>query len=235
MLSPLIKICGLSTAPTMEVALEVGVDLVGLVFFARSPRHVTHDVARQLAQQARGRAEIVALTVDVEDAALDALMKQVAPDLLQLHGRETPERVAAIKARTGRSVIKAIGLSTRSDLAQIQAYGDVADMILFDAKPPPQANLPGGNGVPFDWSLLSGLDLKVPFMLSGGLSLGNVETALRLTRAPGVDVSSGVESSPGRKDPDKIRAFVLAVRRAATSMAESPVTRADATLPREPR
>lgn len=208
-----VKICGLSTGPTLRAALEAGADLVGFVFFAPSPRNLASDAARRLAADARGRAEVVALTVDAADAELDAIVAAVEPDWLQLHGRETPERVRAVRARTGRRVIKAVGVSGPADAATARAYAGAADRILFDAKPPEGATLPGGNGRAFDWGALAGLDLPVPFMLSGGLTLDNLGDALRLTGAPAVDVSSGVESAPGVKDPDRIRAFIDTARR----------------------
>ncbi len=211
--SVLVKICGLSTPDTLAAALDGGADLVGFVFFPPSPRDIAPLDARKLAAQARGRAEIVALTVDADDAMLDAIMEAVEPDWLQLHGRESPERVHAIKARTGRRIMKAIGVSSRADVAGAQAFADVADRILFDAKPPKEADRPGGNGQSFDWTILAGLDLRLPFMLSGGLTLDNVGDALRLTAAPGVDVSSGVERAPGIKDAARIAAFIEAVRR----------------------
>ena len=211
-MSPLVKICGLSTEETLAAAIAAGAERVGFVFVPRSPRYLPLDRAAALAAQARGRAAIVALVVDAEDAALDAIAAAVAPDMWQFHGRETPERVATLRARFGRPVMKALGVSEAADLAAVPAHAAVADEILFDAKPPKGAVLPGGNGVAFDWGLLAALDLPVPFMLSGGLGPRNVGEALRVTRAPGVDVSSGVERAPGVKDPDLIAAFIRAVR-----------------------
>lgn len=211
-MSTLVKICGLRTPETVEAAIEAGADMVGLVFFPRSPRNVSIADARALREQVGGRALVVALTVDADDALLDAIRDEVRPDIVQLHGHETPERTAATKARTGLPVMKAIGVSEAADLAQVPAFEAVADRILFDAKPPRGAALPGGNGVAFDWRLLAGLDLRKPFMLSGGLEPANVAEALRITRAPGVDVSSGVERAPGDKDPERIAAFVKAAR-----------------------
>ena len=218
---PLVKICGLSTVETLAAALDVGADRVGFVFYPKSPRHVSIDLAMSLAALARGRAAIVALTVDAEDELLDAIVAAIAPDMLQLHGREPPDRVAAIRARFGRPVIKAIGISTAQDVAAASDYAAVADELLFDAKPPPGAKLPGGNGVAFDWRILAALDLDVPFMLSGGLAPGTVGEAVRITRAPAVDVSSGVESAPGIKQPELIAAFVAAAR-AAGSVSDAP-------------
>ena len=211
---PLVKICGLSTESALAAALDAGAERIGLVFFPRSPRHLTHQRAAALADLARGRAAVVALTVDADDAALAAIVAAVAPDMLQLHGRETPERVAAVRARFGLPVVKALGVAEAEDLDAVPAYAAVADEILFDAKPPRGAALPGGNGVSFDWRILRGLDLGVPFMLSGGLGPDNVGDALRATGAPAVDVSSGVESAPGLKDPALIARFVVAAKRA---------------------
>ena len=211
---PLVKICGLSSVETLAAALDVRADRVGFVFYPKSPRHVSIDWAMTLAAMARGRATIVALTVDADDERLDAIVAAINPDMLQLHGRETPDRVAAIRTRFGRPVIKAIGISTAQDLAAASDYAAVADELLFDAKPPPGAQHPGGNGVAFDWRILAALDLDVPFMLSGGLAPGTVGDAVRITRAPAVDVSSGVESAPGIKQPELIAAFVRAAREA---------------------
>lgn len=215
---PLVKICGLSTEATLMAALDAGAERVGFVFFPPSPRHLTPERAACLADLARGRAAIVALTVDADDDTLAALVAAVAPDMLQLHGREAPDRVAAVRARFGRPVVKALGVATRPDLAAVPAYARVADEILFDAKPPRGAVLPGGNGACFDWHILGDLDLRVPFMLSGGLGPDNVGEALRLTRAPAVDVSSGVETAPGVKSPELIRRFVAAARSAGRSV-----------------
>lgn len=211
-MSLVVKICGLSTRATLDAALTAGADMVGLVFFPPSPRHVGLDAARDLADAARGHAGIVALTVDADDNQLEAIMTAVGPDLLQLHGRETPERIAAIKRRFALPVMKAVPVATRDDLTTLPAYAAVADRILFDARAPKGATRPGGLGATFDWTLLQGLDLALPFMVSGGLSADNVADAVRITRAGGVDISSGVESSPGVKDPDLIRAFIRAAR-----------------------
>lgn len=208
---PAVKICGVSTPATLEAALAAGAAMVGFVFFARSPRNVAVEGAARLAAMARGRAMVVALSVDADDATLDAIGAGLDPDWFQLHGRETPERVADVRARTGRPVMKAVGVSSRGDVEAAAArYGGVADRLLFDAKPPAGAVLPGGNGVAFDWTVLAGLDLPIPFMLSGGLTPDTVADAIRITRAPGVDVSSGVESAPGVKDEALIAAFVAA-------------------------
>ncbi|PWB61516.1 MAG: phosphoribosylanthranilate isomerase [Bradyrhizobiaceae bacterium] len=219
-MSLIVKICGLRTPETLDVALEAGADLVGFVFFAPSPRNVALAEARALAARVQGRAGKVMLSVDAEDALFEAAMEALAPDMLQLHGREPPERVVALRARFGRPVMKAIPVETRADLAAVPPYAAVADRLLFDARAPRDATRPGGLGRPFDWRLLEGLDPGLPFMLSGGLDAANVAEALRLTRAPGVDVSSGVERAPGDKDPDRIRAFIRAARQAAADAGE---------------
>jgi phosphoribosylanthranilate isomerase len=208
----LVKICGLRTPETLDVALDAGADLVGFVFFPSSPRNVDIAEAGTLGDRARGRAGKVMLSVDADDALFDAVMETLRPDMLQLHGKETPARVAALKARYGLPMMKALPIETAADLAAIPAYAAVADRLLFDARAPRDATRPGGLGKPFDWRLLEGLDPGLPFMLSGGLDAANLAEALRLTRAPGVDVSSGVERAPGEKDPDKIRAFIRAAR-----------------------
>ncbi len=223
-MSLIVKICGLSTPDALDVALDAGADMVGFVFFPLSPRHIGFEVARALGRQVRGRALKVALTVDADDMVLDAVVEVLQPDLLQLHGKEPPARVAAIKKRFGLPVMKAIAVAATGDLAAAAAYVPAADRLLFDARAPREATRPGGLGRPFDWRLLENLDAAVPFMLSGGLDAGNVGEALRITGAPGVDVSSGVERAPGEKDPDKIRAFVRAARQAAARLATKPVT-----------
>jgi phosphoribosylanthranilate isomerase len=214
-MSLIVKICGLATPEALDVAIDAGADMVGFVFFPPSPRHLGFDTARALGERVRGRAQKVALSVDADDALLDAVVTALRPDLLQLHGREPPARVAALKARFGLPVMKAIAVEAKGDLAAAAAYAAVADRLLFDARAPRKATRPGGLGRPFDWSLLENLDLRVPFMLSGGLDAGNVGEALRITRAPAVDVSSGVERAPGEKDPEKICAFVRAARQSA--------------------
>ncbi|WP_321343784.1 phosphoribosylanthranilate isomerase [Breoghania sp.] len=206
-----IKICGLSTPETMETALEAGADLVGLVFFPPSPRHVSTDLAARLAAQARGRAEIVALTVDADDALIDEIVREVDPDIFQLHGKEPPERADEIRARTGKRVMKAFGIREGGDLEAVAAYTGYIDLVLFDSKPPKDATVPGGTGKSFDWHLMESLDLDTPFMLSGGLDAGNVAQALSVTGAEAVDVSSGVEAARGVKDPALIRAFIETV------------------------
>lgn len=212
-----IKICGLSTPETLDAALGVGADMVGMVFFPPSPRHVDLSTAGALAAKARGRARIVALTVDADDAALADIVAAIHPDMLQLHGKESPERVAAIRARFELPVMKAVGIATAADLAALAAYEGVADRLLLDAKPPKDAVLPGGNGVPFDWNLLAGLDLSIPYMLSGGLDPENVRDAVQRLHPFGVDVSSGVERAPGVKDIARIVAFIREARAADPS------------------
>ncbi|MDP4022356.1 phosphoribosylanthranilate isomerase [Methylobacterium sp. NEAU 140] len=214
---PEIKICGLSTPETLDAALAAGADWIGLVHFPRSPRHVGLETARALARRAGTRAGRVLLLVDPDDATLDAAVAAADPDLIQLHGRESPERVAAIRARAGRPVMKALGVAVRADLDGVAAYAAVADRLLLDAKAPPGAALPGGNGVAFDWALLAGVALPPGWMLSGGLSPETVAEAVARTGARAVDVSSGVESAPGVKDPVRIAAFVARLRAGASA------------------
>ena len=214
-MSLIVKICGLSTAEALEVALDEGADMVGFVFFPPSPRHLGFEAARLLGGRVRGRAQKVALTVDADDASFDAIVASLRPDMLQLHGKETAARVTTLKQRFGLPAMKAVPIARKDDLALAADYIGVADRILFDARAPKEATRPGGLGKPFDWRLLENLALGVSFMLSGGLDAGNVGEALRVTKAPGVDVSSGVERAPGEKDPDKIRAFIRAARKAA--------------------
>jgi phosphoribosylanthranilate isomerase len=220
-MSVLIKICGLKTSEALDVALTAGADLVGFVFFAPSPRHVGFEAARALSERVRGRAQKVALSVDAGDDELAASIEALKPDLLQLHGREMPERVAAVRERFGLPVMKALPIAERADLAAIRRYEGVADRLIFDARAGVEATRPGGLGKRFDWRLLENVQPRVPFMLSGGLDAENVAQALRTTAAPAVDVSSGVERVPGEKDPDKIRAFIAAARDAASKCAAS--------------
>jgi phosphoribosylanthranilate isomerase len=213
-MSVLVKICGLKTADALDAALAAEADLVGFVFFPPSPRHLGLDEARTLGARVKDRAAKVALVVDAGDATLDAIVEALRPDMLQLHGKEPPARVAEVKRRLRLPVMKAIPVETTADLAAVPAYAGVADRLLFDARPPRAATRPGGLGKPFDWHLLQDVDRAVPFMLSGGLDAGNVAEALVVTRAAGVDVSSGVERAPGEKDPDRIVAFIRAARNA---------------------
>ena len=211
-MSLIVKICGLSTRETLDVALQAGADMVGFVFFPPSPRHIGLETARELGRQAKGRAVKVALTVDADDATLANVVEALQPDVLQLHGRETVARLRDIKQRFGLQVMKVIAVETSSDLASLSGYTAVADRILFDARAPKGATRPGGLGAVFDWQVLENLDLKLPFMVSGGLNPDNVAEAVRVTRAGGVDVSSGVERSPGHKDPEMILKFIRAAR-----------------------
>ncbi|MBR0991065.1 phosphoribosylanthranilate isomerase [Bradyrhizobium japonicum] len=211
-MSLLVKICGLTTRETLQTALEAGADMVGFVFFPPSPRHVSLELGRELGRQAKGRALKVALTVDADDASLDNIMDALSPDIFQLHGKESVARLRDIKQRFGRPVMKAVPVEVAADLAVLPGYTAVADRILFDARPPKDATRPGGLGTPFDWRLLGNLELKLPYMVSGGLHAQNVAEALRVTGAGGVDVSSGVESAPGVKDPEMIKAFIRAAR-----------------------
>lgn len=211
-MSLLVKICGLSTRETLETALDAGADMVGFVFFPPSPRHVSLEMGRDLGRQVKRRALTVALTVDADDATLGNIMDALSPDILQLHGKESVARLRDIKQKFGRPVMKAVPVATSADLAVLPGYAAVADRILFDARAPKDATRPGGLGAPFDWHLLENLDLKLPYMVSGGLHVDNVTEALRVTGASGADVSSGVESAPGVKDPELIKAFIRAAR-----------------------
>lgn len=213
-----VKICGLKTPEALEVALESGADLTGFVFFPPSPRNLGLEAAKRLGAQVKGRAGKVALTVDANDETLRAIVDALKPDMLQLHGKETPERVATVRSRFGLPVMKALPISERSDLSPIREFANVADRLLFDARPPQDATRPGGLGRTFDWTLLQGIDPKINFMLSGGLDASNLVQALAITNAPGVDVSSGVERAPGEKDLDKIREFIRVARAAERNM-----------------
>ncbi|MGB6288115.1 MAG: phosphoribosylanthranilate isomerase [Xanthobacteraceae bacterium] len=214
-MSLIVKICGLSTPETLDAALDAGADMVGFVFFPPSPRHLQFDDARALGQRVRGRAQKVALTVDAEEEYIAAVIKALQPDLLQLHGFESADRVEALRLTFGLPVMKALPIAVKGDLDRIARYATVADRLLFDARAPRDATRPGGLGNTFDWHLLEDVHANVPFMLSGGLDVDNIGEALRITRASGIDVSSGVERAPGVKDVDKIIAFVRAARRAA--------------------
>jgi phosphoribosylanthranilate isomerase len=211
-MSLIVKICGLSTRETLDVALDAGADMVGFVFFPASPRHLSLEMARELGKRAKGRAKKVALTVDADDATLGNIVEALQPDVLQLHGGESVARIRDIKQKFGLQIMKVIAVETPADLVALPGFAAVADSILFDAHAPKGATRPGGLGAVFDWRVLENLDLKLPFMVSGGLNAGNVAEAVRVTRAAGVDVSSGVESAPGIKDPELIRAFIRAAR-----------------------
>jgi phosphoribosylanthranilate isomerase len=207
-----VKICGLRTESDVAMVAAAGAAYAGFVFFAKSPRNLTIEAARRLALAAPDGLCKVALTVDADDAMLDALVEAVPLDMLQLHGHETPDRVAEVRARYGLPVMKAMGVADEGDLAGLIEMSLVADQLLIDAKPPRGADLPGGNGLAFDWRLLVGRKWLKPWMLAGGLTPENVTEAVRLTGARQVDVSSGVESAPGVKDHGRIRAFVEAAQ-----------------------
>jgi phosphoribosylanthranilate isomerase len=219
-----VKICGIKDLAAMEAALDARADLVGLVFFPPSPRAVTPTAAMKLADKARNRALITALLVDGDDDLIAEIISCVKPDLLQLHGSETPERVNAIRTRVGKPVMKAIAVSTAEDLRALPAFETVADRILFDAKPPQNATRTGGYGLKFDWRLLANVSRKKPIMLSGGLKPENVEEAIRIVRPDGVDVSSGVERVLGEKDSEKIKTFVANARAAAKNISPEKVS-----------
>lgn len=209
-----VKICGLKTADTVSAALDAGADYLGFNFYPRSPRSLSPEDAGKLREAARGRAIAVALVVDASDEQLDEIAAAMAPDMVQLHGSETPDRARAIKSRLGVPVMKAIGVATAADAMRALDYADAADLVLFDAKPAPgdASALPGGNGIPFDWRAIREAADRLPFILSGGLTCENVAEAIRLTGAKAVDVSSGVESAPGVKDIELIRRFIRAAK-----------------------
>lgn len=208
------KICGLSDAEGMDAALAGGARYVGFVFFPKSPRNISTENAAHLAQRARGRADIVAVTVNAEDALLERIGEELRPDWIQLHGVETPARVAAARRFAGKGVIRAMGVARATDLAAVDAYAEAADAFLFDAKAPADAALPGGNGAAFDWRILAGRRFARPWFLSGGLDPANVVEAIATSGARMVDVSSGVERAPGVKDPLRIAAFLAAAKTA---------------------
>jgi phosphoribosylanthranilate isomerase len=208
-----VKICGIRTLPILETAIEAGADMVGFMHFPRSPRHVDIDTLGSLISAARGRAETAVVLVN-PDNTLVAQVAALGPDWLQLHGPESPRRVEAIRAEAGLAIIKALPIGGAEDVAAIAGYADIADRLLLDAKPPKQAERPGGHGIVFDWTLLGALDPGVSFMLSGGLTPDNVGEAVRTVRPLGVDVSSGVETAPGEKDAGLVRAFIAAARAA---------------------
>ena len=208
------KICGLSTPETVDAALAGGAAYLGFMFFPGSPREVTPDAAAHLARPARNKARIVAVTVDPDDAAIDLIISRLNPDMIQLHGKETPNRVREVAQRTGVGVIKALPVSESRDLDAARNFETIADLLMFDAKPPQDADRPGGLGGAFDWSLLIGRRFARPWFLAGGLDPWNVTEAVRLSGAPLADVSSGVERGAGLKDPVLISAFLEAVRRA---------------------
>lgn len=207
------KICGINDPVAMATAVEGGASHVGLVFYPPSPRSVTPEQAADLAQIAGSGVMRTGLFVDPDDVLIDTVLARVPLDLLQLHGTESPDRVAELKDRTGRKVMKAISIGKAADIDSAQAYVDIADWLMFDAQPPKDMKnaLPGGNAVAFDWTLLAGRDWPLPWMLAGGINIDNVAAAVRQSGAQVVDTSSGVEDAPGRKNPEKIRAFLAAV------------------------
>jgi phosphoribosylanthranilate isomerase len=215
------KICGLSTPEAVEAAVAGGASHLGLMFFDKSPRNVRPELAARLAEPVRARSrgkmapvKVAAVMVDPSDADVAEIVRTVKPDLIQLHGKESPERTAAVRAMTGLPVIKAVGVRDASDISAALKYEDAADHLMFDAKAPEGADRPGGHGARFDWTLLKDLSFKHPWFLAGGLDPWNVAEAIRASRSPIVDVSSGVERGPGVKDPHLIAAFLDAVRRA---------------------
>jgi phosphoribosylanthranilate isomerase len=207
-----IKICGLKTPEAVDHAVALGATHIGFIFFGKSPRHIEPSDAGALADRARGRAKIVSVSVDADNDELDEIMAMIRPDILQLHGRESPDQVLTVKAVTGLPVWKALSISEASDLERIDDYDGIANRFLFDAKRPKNSELPGGNGVSFDWTLLKGLSERVDYMLSGGLTKDNIGDALRIARPMGIDLSSGVESSPGVKNLKMMDEFFAAVR-----------------------
>jgi len=209
-----VKICGLNSREAADAALKAGADFGGLVFFARSPRHLSLDHAARLAERLRPRVRVVTLLVDPDDLTVDAVMASIAPDFIQLHGNESPERAGSIRERVRRPIIKALPVAEATDVARAYAYQDAVDYVLFDAKAEAFAMRPGGWGAAFDWKLVSGTSFKKPFGLAGGLTAENVARAIAISGATFVDTSSGVEDAPGKKSPDKIAAFVNAARNA---------------------
>ncbi len=207
-----VKICGINSAAAADAVLRVGADFGGLVFFAKSPRHLNLEQGSMLAERMRGRLRLAALVVDDKDEQLAAIARLVKPDFFQLHGKETPERVADIRARFGIPVIKALAISEPGDLAKVAAYDDVAEMFLFDAMPAADASRPGGHGAAFDWQILKGQNFVRPWFLAGGLMPENIARAIAVSGAKMVDVSSGVESAPGIKSPNRIAEFVAAAK-----------------------
>lgn len=212
-MSVAIKICGLTTPETLDAALGGGADFVGAVVFAKSPRDIAPEAAAALFERARGRAKIVAVTVDPDDALLEEIARTLRPDFIQLHGAETPQRAEQVRTLTGAGVIKALPIRQADDFAAADEWDYHADHLMFDAKPPQGSTLPGGVGHSFDWTLLAGRAFRHPWFLAGGLNPDNVGEALRITGAPMLDVSSGVESAPGVKDADRIAAFIRNARR----------------------
>ena len=218
-MKPDIKICGLKTPEAVDRAVARGATHIGFIFFPKSPRNIAPEVAGELADRVRGRVKIVAVTVNADDEELDDIVSLLRPDILQLHGNESPERVLHLKALYGLPVMKVFSVREAGDLDRIDTYIGVADRFLFDAKAPAGSELPGGNGVSFDWSVMASLDESVDYMLSGGLNKDNVAAALASTRATGIDMSSGVESAPGVKDLGMIDAVFDAIAAARQKIA----------------
>ena len=216
-----VKICGITSVDAADAAAKAGADYAGLVFFRRSPRHVNPDQAGAIAARLRGRCRIIALFADADDGEIEAAVRTVGPDVLQLHGSETVERVAAIRAHFGIPVMKSFAIAEAGDFANVAQYERAADMLLFDTKAPANATRPGGHGAAFDWQLLRGRNFARGWLLGGGLNAENVARAIRISGAPGVDCSSGVESAPGIKDAQMIRDFVAAARAARYAEAAS--------------
>jgi phosphoribosylanthranilate isomerase len=209
-----IKICGLKTPEAVDHAVALGATHIGFIFFGKSPRHIEPADAGRLADRVRGRAKIVSVSVDADNDELDEIMAMIRPDILQLHGSESPDRVLTVKAVTGLPVWKALSISEAKDLERVDDYDGIANRYLFDAKRPKNSELPGGNGISFDWTLLAGLSERIDYMLSGGLDKDNVAEALRIAKPTGIDLSSGVESSPGVKSLQMMDEFFAAVRAA---------------------
>ncbi len=207
-----VKICGLTTVEAVQDTVAAGADYIGLVFFPKSPRNLDFDTAQRLAQQVPSHVKTVALMVNPSDDFLRELLEHVDVDILQLQGSESAERVREIKELSGKPVIKALGVSSQDDLATLESYKGLTDQILLDAKAPKDADRPGGNGASFDWSLLTDTSIDVPWMLAGGLTIENVKEAITVSHARQVDVSSAVESAPGVKDKEKVRAFIAAAK-----------------------
>jgi phosphoribosylanthranilate isomerase len=217
----LVKICGINSAEAADAAVRAGADLAGLVFHPKSPRHLSLDAGRALAERMRGRLRLVTLFADADDATIAAAVAAVQPVYVQLHGRETPERTSQVRARFGLPVIKAVAVAEAADFTAVPDYEIAADILLFDAKPPDGAARSGGHGAPFDWQLLRGRSFSRPWLLAGGLTPANVARAIASSGAPGVDVSSGVETAPGVKSAGLIADFVSAARKAHFAEARS--------------
>ncbi|HXC55222.1 MAG TPA: phosphoribosylanthranilate isomerase [Rhizomicrobium sp.] len=210
----LIKICGITSAEAADATVRAGADFAGLVFHPKSPRHLVPEQAASLAARLRGRVRLAVMLVDPADEAIAAAIAAVKPDFIQLHGAETPARVGAIRSRFDVPVLKVISVADAADFTDVGRFEDAADMLMFDAKPPPGASREGGLGAPFDWQIMRGRKFAKPWLLAGGLNAENVARALNLTEAPGVDVSSGVETAPGIKSPELISQFTAAARAA---------------------